>query len=88
MPEPVCSCAHFLVHLAHETAGAARTRHSLHPPIFEGDPYQDSGVLRREIAKVCLYEAKRVYGSGPPVVGWGSWIRIELCALRRIKKFV
>jgi len=20
--------------------------------------------------------------------GWGSWIRIELCALRRIKKFV
>ena len=25
----VCSCAHFLVHLAHETAGAACTRHSL-----------------------------------------------------------
>ena len=31
--EPVCSCAHFLVHLAHETAGAARTRHSLRPPV-------------------------------------------------------
>src|ERR1700676_1323221 len=29
--EPVCSCAHFLVHFAHETAGAARTRLSLRP---------------------------------------------------------
>jgi hypothetical protein len=28
---PVCSCAHFLVHIAHETAGAARIRHSLRP---------------------------------------------------------
>ena len=27
----VCSCAHFLVHIAHETAGAARTRLSLRP---------------------------------------------------------
>jgi hypothetical protein len=30
--EPVCSCASFFVHLAHETAGAARTRSSLRPP--------------------------------------------------------
>jgi len=51
--EPVCSCAHFLVHLAHETAGAARTRHSLRPLIFEGDLYQDSGASRRETAKLC-----------------------------------
>src|ERR1700682_4375463 len=43
--EPVCSCAHFLVHLAHETAGAARTRHSLHPPIFEGEPYPRLGRI-------------------------------------------
>src|SRR5436305_13401478 len=28
---PVCSCAPFLRYLAHETAGAARTRHSLRP---------------------------------------------------------
>src|SRR5213082_1653998 len=28
---PVCSCAPFLHNLAHETAGAARTRHSLRP---------------------------------------------------------
>src|SRR5437667_2193664 len=28
---PVCSCAPFLRTLAHETAGAARTRHSLRP---------------------------------------------------------
>ena len=33
--EPVCSCALFFVHLAHETAGAACTRHSLLPR-FEG----------------------------------------------------
>jgi hypothetical protein len=31
--EPVCSCAPFYVHLAHETAGAARTRSSLRPLI-------------------------------------------------------
>src|SRR6266702_2183445 len=29
--EPVCSCAHFLVHIAHETAGAACTRSYLRP---------------------------------------------------------
>jgi hypothetical protein len=29
---PVCSCAHLTPSLAHETAGAASTRHSLHPP--------------------------------------------------------
>src|SRR3984893_7896498 len=52
--EPVCSCAHFLVHLAHETAGAARTRHSLRPLIFEGEPHQDSGASRRGIAEVRL----------------------------------
>ena len=34
--EPVCSRAHPLS-IAHETAGAARTRHSLRPPVFEGE---------------------------------------------------
>src|SRR5450755_537419 len=36
---PVCSCAHLLVHIAHETAGAARIRHSLRPLIGEGVSY-------------------------------------------------
>ena len=34
--EPVCSCAHPLLSIAHETAGAASTRHSLHPLVYEG----------------------------------------------------
>jgi hypothetical protein len=34
--EPVCSCALSLHNFAHETAGAARTRHSL-LPLFRGD---------------------------------------------------
>ncbi len=33
--EPVCSCAHSSHNLAHETAGAARTRHSLLPLLWE-----------------------------------------------------
>ncbi|MBN8989356.1 MAG: hypothetical protein J0H42_13995, partial [Rhizobiales bacterium] len=50
---PVCSCAHFLVHIAHETAGAARIRHSLRPPFEEGGKkQQSSGAARRENADV------------------------------------
>src|SRR6267154_4687702 len=38
------------VHIAHETAGAARIRHSLRPLISEGDDYlQTSGAMRRGI---------------------------------------
>jgi hypothetical protein len=33
--EPVCSCAFLLAHIARETAGAARTRSSLPPLIFQ-----------------------------------------------------
>ena len=33
---PVCSCACSLVHVAHETAGAARIRHSLRPLNWRG----------------------------------------------------
>src|SRR5260221_7499343 len=50
--EPVCSCAHPLS-IAHETAGAACTRHSLRPLVFEGEPWQASGASRRETAEVC-----------------------------------
>ena len=43
-------CA-LLVHIAHETAGAARIRHSLRPLFSEGESYlQTSGAMRREIA--------------------------------------
>jgi hypothetical protein len=38
--EPVCSCAHLFVHIAHETAGAARTRSSLRPLIGEGGKFK------------------------------------------------
>jgi hypothetical protein len=53
--EPVCSCAFFLVHFAHETAGAARIRLSLRPLIERVRNFQQtSGEMRREIAKSCL----------------------------------
>jgi hypothetical protein len=52
--EPVCSCAHSFVHLAHETAGAARTRLSLRP-LFRGTRFRHSpGASCRGIADVCL----------------------------------
>ena len=45
-------CA-FLVHIAHETAGAARTRSSLRPLLLRRDSFfQTSGASRREIANV------------------------------------
>jgi hypothetical protein len=49
--------------IAHETAGAARTRHSLRPPVFEGGPYQDSGASRRETVKLC---ALKICSGGRP----------------------
>jgi len=43
------------VHFAHETAGAARIRHSLRPLISEGENYlQTSGAMRRGIIQLCL----------------------------------
>ena len=48
-----------LVHFAHETAGAARTRLSLHPLVSEGgNRLQSSGASRRENADavVLLFE--------------------------------
>src|SRR5665647_841442 len=53
--EPVCSCAFLLCTVAHETAGAARTRCSLRP-LFggQGNFWQSSGLSVREIAKLCL----------------------------------
>ena len=52
---PVCSCAHFSVHIAHETAGAARIRHSLRPLTMRARSFQQtSGAMRRENATLCL----------------------------------
>jgi hypothetical protein len=46
---PVCSCAHLLVHIAHEIAGAARIRHSLRPLISRAKNFQHLGRnARRE----------------------------------------
>ena len=51
---PVCSCAPKCTLLAHETAGAARTRHSLRPLFEEGQRDAKLGrKLRREDAKAC-----------------------------------
>ena len=44
-------CA-FFVHIAHETAGAARTRSSLRPLYSRGKFEQTSGAMRREIAVI------------------------------------
>jgi hypothetical protein len=43
--EPVCSCAFLLVHLAHETAGAARTRSSLRPLFYGGGSFAKLGRI-------------------------------------------
>ena len=51
---PVCSCAQFL-HIAHETSGAARIRHSLRPLFSRANDTQTSGAMRREIAKACHF---------------------------------
>jgi hypothetical protein len=43
------------VHIARETAGAARIRHSLRPLSFEGEDFRKtSGASRGEIAKLCF----------------------------------
>src|SRR4051812_17983646 len=49
--EPVCSCASFSTCFAHETAGAARIRHSLLPHLGDNET-QTSGTSCRENADV------------------------------------
>jgi hypothetical protein len=52
--EPVCSCAYLFAHIAHETAGAARTRSSLRPLFLEGGMFlQNSGAWCRENGDAC-----------------------------------
>jgi len=43
-------------HIAHETAGAARTRHSLRPLTAEGEAiWKTSRATRGETVDVCLF---------------------------------
>ena len=52
---PVCSCAPNAQFLAHETAGAACTRHSLRPLASEdGSTRNNSRESRGEIVRLCL----------------------------------
>ena len=51
---PVRSCAISCLPFAHETAGAARIRHSLLPPVGEDNDMHTSGAVRGENAGVCL----------------------------------
>jgi hypothetical protein len=57
---PVCSCARSCCAIAHETAGAARTRSSLRP-LRGRTKVQTSGSSCREIAKVWLMGASAPY---------------------------
>src|SRR5260221_12407263 len=53
--KPVCSGAAFLCNIAHETAGAARTRSSLRPLNSEGEVFgQILGRLALEYVICCL----------------------------------
>jgi hypothetical protein len=56
-------CASY-VHFAHETAGAARTRHSLRPLACGRNDLQSPGETRRGNAEVCLIDASA--GGGWP----------------------
>ena len=56
MPDcSVCTCSsrvRFFAHVAHETAGADRTRHSLHPPCSRVIPMQNPDAMRRGNVKL------------------------------------
>src|SRR5712671_3766009 len=66
--EPVCSCA-FFCNFARETAGAARTRHSLRPLISLGERFlHNSGESRRGIAESWLTPSLRAKRSNPALL--------------------
>jgi len=53
---PVCSCAFCSVHDAHETAGAARIRHSLRPRFEEGGEFLAKlGRIAQRDTNTCLF---------------------------------
>ena len=79
---PVCSCAHLFVHIAHEIAGAARTRHSLRPCFRRGakswsnpDAWRRGSAIRMsdDLGRNCadeksLAESEVRRGCGPPLM--------------------
>src|ERR1700675_2561339 len=71
--EPVCSCACSYAHIAHETAGAARTRSSLRPLIGEGGTFQENlaQIMRRdrENMHIRLYPRRPGLEPGPILRG-------------------
>jgi hypothetical protein len=65
------------VHTAHETAGAARIRHSLRPLFLRGAPKikQTSGASRREIAKLRLPSLRGAKRRSNPSIRYAAiWI--------------
>ena len=58
--EPVCSCAHPLS-IAHETAGAVRTRHSLRPLFSRVTSIKTRAHCAARLRKYDFHEAERVY---------------------------
>ena len=67
-------CA-FLTTIAHETAGAARTRHSLRPLIGEGDTFKAKLArnARREREGVFSSFRDAPLGAGPESIAQQSW---------------
>ncbi len=51
---PVCSCAFLVSARAHETAGAARTRHSLRPPFSEGHELSKARAKFVARTRICV----------------------------------
>jgi hypothetical protein len=68
----------FLVHVAHETAGAARIRHSLRPlNLEEGETIcKTSGASRRENAKVRLDGGATTNSAVVPALSSDAQLRI------------
>jgi hypothetical protein len=66
---PVCSCAHFLAQIAHETAGAACTRHSLHP-LIEGDRFAKTRTQCAAGARIHTWSRRdQIFRDGAPNMG-------------------
>ena len=78
---PVCSCAAFLVQIAHETAGAARTRSSLRPLFSRARKFlaKLGRIASRECEAAfrprCIYNHRRRPGLDPGPIRRGPPVR-------------
>jgi hypothetical protein len=50
-----------ILSFAHETAGAARIRHSLRPPVFEGEPYTNLGRVAPREGEVTSFMERNAF---------------------------